>query len=103
MKIVSRAEIKALLETGEEPCISIYMPTHRSGAEIQEDPIRLRNLLRAAEENLDAYGLSIPEVQELLQPAQDLVQVHSYFWRNQGDGLAMSFRSCPVPISSYWN
>jgi hypothetical protein len=89
MKILSKSEIKELFEIGQEPCISIYMPTHRSGNRIQEDPIRLKNILNTAEEKLDDFGLSRPEAQELLKPAQDLVHVYRYFWQNQSDGLAL--------------
>jgi hypothetical protein len=68
-------------------CVSIFMPTHRAGAETQEDPIRFKNLLREAEERLLASGLGTPETHELLKPAQRLLwDVH--FWRHQSDGLA---------------
>jgi hypothetical protein len=103
MNIVSKAEVKSLLETGEEPCISIYMPTHRAGTETQKDPIRLKNLLKAAEEKLGVYGLSVPEVQELLQSALDWIQVYRHFWQLQKDGLAIfiapgQFRYYQLPI-----
>jgi hypothetical protein len=50
-------------------CVSIYMPTHRTGAETQQDPIRLKNLLREAEKHLFAKGVSTRDVQEMLEPA----------------------------------
>ena len=88
MKIMSRTEIKTLIESGEEPCISIYMPTHRVGREMQQDPIRFRNLLTKAERRLAERGLRIPEVKAVLKPAQTL-KMNAKFWQHQSDGLAL--------------
>lgn len=64
------------------------MPTHRAGREIQQDPLRLKNLLSGAEKHLLASGLCTPDAKELLEPAQRLLQ-NSHFWQHQSDGLAM--------------
>jgi hypothetical protein len=64
------------------------MPTHRVGREIQQDPIRLKNLLGEAEERLIAAGARPPEARSLLEPAQRLVS-DGLFWQRQSDGLAM--------------
>jgi hypothetical protein len=69
-------------------CVSIYMPTHRAGRGIQQDPIRLKNLLGEAEDALTLSGLRTPEAQELLEPAEKLLQ-GSLFWQRQSDGLAL--------------
>ena len=61
--------------------ISFYMPTHRTGAEIQQDPIRLKNLLREAEEHLSAWGVGTRDVQAVIEPASRLLQ-DSYFWQH---------------------
>jgi len=49
MNLVSRNELKDLMERHQGPCVSIFLPTHRAGKEIQQGPIRLKNLLREAE------------------------------------------------------
>jgi hypothetical protein len=71
------------------------MPTHRAGAETQQNPIRLKNLLGQAEERLLASdrdrggrGLRTPEVQARLEPASELVE-DGQFWQHQSDGLAI--------------
>lgn len=64
------------------------MPTHRAGAETQQDPIRLKNLLGRAEECLLAGGLRTPEARELLKPAQKILW-NGLLWQHQSDGLAM--------------
>jgi len=86
--MLSKSELKTLMETQDGWCVSIFMPTHRAGAEIQQDLIRLKNLLGEAEELLMMGGLRGPEARGLLKPAQELVQ-HAGFWRLQSDGLAI--------------
>ena len=88
MELLSRAELEKLIEEPEGLCVSIFLPTHRAGAQTQQDPIRLKNLLREAEEQLLAEGLRAPEADELLTPARELLD-DSVFWRNQSNGLAV--------------
>jgi hypothetical protein len=88
VSLLSRAELRTLTERYEGWCVSIFMPTHRAGAEIQQGPIRLKNLLGQAEERLVASGLRTPEAQELLEPAQRFLS-DSLFWQRQSDGLAI--------------
>jgi hypothetical protein len=88
MNTLSRDDLRTLMGKYKGLCVSIYMPTHRVGAGIQQDPIRLKNLLVEAEEHLLASGLRTPDAQELLEPAQKLLQ-DSLFWQRQSDGLAL--------------
>lgn len=88
MELLSRAELEQLIEEPEGLCVSIFLPTHRAGAQTQQDPIRLRNLLREAEEQLLAKELRAPEAEELLGPARELLD-DSVFWQHQSDGLAV--------------
>jgi len=87
MRILSREELGILTDSPGSPAVSIYMPTHRTG-DIEQDPIRLKNLLREAEGQLVKYGLGAPDARGLLEPAQQLLP-DSHFWQRQGDGLAI--------------
>lgn len=91
MKLLTKEELKILLEKYSEPCISIFIPTHRAGVETLQDPIRFKNMLREVEERLIASGQREPDVKELLNPAQELLK-DTRFWQHQMDGLAV-FRS----------
>lgn len=91
---VNREEIQSLLQTSEGPCVSIYMPTFRAGAETQQNPIRLKNLLRRVQERLEETGIQETEAAELMAPVRDLVD-DAAFWQGQGEGLAL-FRSLGV-------
>ncbi len=87
MKLLSREELAELIKVNHSPSISIYMPAHRSG-DTEQDPIRLKNLLREAESRLCEYGLRPSDARTLLEPANALLKDLSS-WQNKGDGLAL--------------
>lgn len=88
MNVLRKNDLKRLMDKYEGPCVSIFMPTHRGGAESQQDQIRFKNLFREAEEGLLQRGLRSPHVNDLLKPAQKLLKDAS-FWQHQIDGLAV--------------
>jgi len=92
MNLLTKDDLKALIEKHRGWCVSIFMPTHRAGKEIQQNPIRFKNLLGEAEQRLLAAGLRAPEAQKLLKPGQRLLQ-DSFFWMHQSDGLAVFLSS----------
>ncbi len=63
------------------------MPTHRLGIETQQDPIRFKNLVREAEEQLIKSGLRGQDARNLLSKAKELDEYK--FWQHQSDGLAI--------------
>ena len=76
MDIFPKSELKILVEAQTVGCIcvSIYMPAYRSGTtDSQQNPVRLKNLLRKAQEGLIKIGLRRPEADEYLAPAQKLL------------------------------
>jgi hypothetical protein len=79
---------QAFLERHSGWCVSLFMPTHRTGREMEQDPIRFKNLLREAEESLTGKGLRDSEIQELLKGSRGLLQDRT-FWQRQSDGLAV--------------
>lgn len=88
MEVLTVTELKALAAQKQQPSISFFMPTHRTGRDTQQDPIRFRNLLRDAENRLLESGMRRPDMLALLQPAQTLLD-DSPFWQHQQDGLAV--------------
>ncbi len=91
MNIPSRSELRTLMEQQKGPCLSMFLPMHRAGVETQQDPLRLRNLIREAENRLLLEDLRSAQVEHLLQPIQALLE-DEQFWLHPGDGLAL-FRS----------
>jgi hypothetical protein len=88
MALLSRTEVKSLLDHNSHPCVSLFLPTHRVGTQTQPDRIRFKNLLHQAEKHLSGNGLRHPEVKVILEPA---LQLHEdrLFWQHQSDGLAV--------------
>jgi Bacterial archaeo-eukaryotic release factor family 7 len=88
MHTLSQERLKDLLDQLSHWCVSIYLPTDRTGIETQQDRLRLKNLLKTAAEQLATHGLSVPQVERLLEPAIRLLS-DGLFWRHQADGLAL--------------
>jgi hypothetical protein len=92
MRIFTREELRTLVESAQAPCVSVYLPTHRLPKENQQDRTRLKNLLRQAQESLQAYGLRPAEAEALLEPATRLLEAIP-FWKGKRDGLALFISS----------
>ena len=88
MEIIRKDNINRLSEKTGESLISIYLPTHRTGREVQQDPIRFKNKLDEAEQRLQMKGMRKPEIESLLKQARSLA-AESNFWQHQSDGLVV--------------
>jgi hypothetical protein len=96
---ITREGIRDLLSLpASRPCVSIYMPTYRSGSETQQNPIRFKNLLRSVQERLIETGMKDTDAAELMAPVRELVDDQT-FWQLQSEGLAL-FRS-PEVLRTY--
>ena len=102
MNVLTRNNLKSLMEVHRGPCVSVFMPMHRTGPETQQDLIRFKNLIREAEERLIRRGIPASEARELLESAHKLLQ-GDLFHQHQSDGLAMflspeAFRTYMLPF-----
>lgn len=82
------APLSTLLDAASPLGVSIFLPTHVRGAEIRQDPIRLKNLVNEGRDKLLAAGLPRAETDGLLAPATALVDDYG-FWQHQDQGLAL--------------
>ncbi|MBD0390759.1 MAG: hypothetical protein ICV54_30770, partial [Nostoc sp. C3-bin3] len=102
MQLISREEIKTLIEQPKGNCVSIYMPIHPAGPEVRQNPIRFKNLVREAEARLIDAGLEQEDAIALLKKSQEIDTPE--FWEQIGEqGLAIFiseniFRYYPLPI-----
>lgn len=87
-EILTKESLLSLMGFRKAPCISIYMPTPWVGAEIQQNQIRFRNMLRSAEERLSDSGVRTSDIENILSPGLALLK-NTPFWRKQNDGLAV--------------
>src|SRR5579871_546712 len=78
-------DLRSLLAIQERPCISLFQRTTRGAG--QEDKIRWKNQVRAAEEQLVAHGQRISDAKAWLRRARELLD-EVPFWQNVSAGLA---------------
>jgi hypothetical protein len=88
MKLISREEIKTLVEQPKDNSISIYMPVVSAGAEVRQNPIRFKNLIKEAHTRLIEAGVDETQTTQLLEKANELDTQD--FWQGIGEqGLAI--------------
>lgn len=85
--VISAADVTSL-GTAEGPCVSMFLPTHRSGRETLQGPIRLRNLINSARGELSGFDVAETVIEAILAPLESLVDDHA-FWQHTADGLAL--------------
>lgn len=88
MKLFRIADLRALAERRQWPCVSLFLPTHRVGKDTRENPIRLRNAVGGAKDRLTQGGYPKDRIAEMLEPANDLIASRD-FWLHQSNGLAV--------------
>jgi hypothetical protein len=87
MRQITTEQLTGLLAAHEPPCVSLYQPTHRHHPDNQQDPIRYRNLVAAAEASLrEKYPTR--QIRALMEQFQPLARDHA-FWNHRTDGLAV--------------
>lgn len=92
MDELNKDVLNHLMKKQKSLCVSIYMPTERSGRETRQNPIRFKNMMGEAEKQLKKGGIKAQQIQDYLQPLQRF-QEDNYFWLNQSDGLALFLSS----------
>ncbi|MGK7394598.1 MAG: hypothetical protein ACNS62_08490 [Candidatus Cyclobacteriaceae bacterium M3_2C_046] len=87
---MSIQELEKLSNIQKPNSISIYIPTHRSGKEVNnyEDGKLLKTHTQNIKNNLTAKGWNENDALQYLQPIYDLIDDKG-FWRHQLDGLAI--------------
>jgi len=89
MDLFNRSELRRLAEQGSNPCISVYMPTHRTEPNWSQNTTRLKNLLREAHRQLEEEGYRDDWIEDCLADAQQLLDRPSFWQERVGDGLAV--------------
>lgn len=85
-----------IIEKGEAPLVSVYLPTSRSTTESKNNEIRFKNLLKKVESTLisDYPG---KQGEKILSDLKDLAE-DKKFWANQLDGLGVLATSEDVVV-----
>jgi HAMP domain-containing protein len=85
--VVRPADLQELA-SHDGPCVSIFLPTARHGPDTLEGPVRLTNLLRQVEADLEPSDIDRATIDQVLGPLRALVD-DAPFWQHQSDGLAL--------------
>ncbi|MEX2307269.1 MAG: hypothetical protein WD738_06730 [Pirellulales bacterium] len=88
MDVVTPSDLHKLVSAESMWCVSIYMPTHPAGRDGQQDPIRLRNLVTTAEQQLHARGMRRQQASGFLKAILKLPHDPAS-WRKRQQGLAV--------------
>jgi hypothetical protein len=87
MPTVSPAMERILRSAAPAPCCSLYLPTHRAGADREQDRVRFRKLLHEVTRlTTESHGADVAA--DVLAPAQSLLD-NNDFWATTQDGLAV--------------
>ena len=72
------------------PCVSILMPTHKAGVEVNErvDVSAFKTCLQQVEKRLIEKGTDQTTIKRMLTPAYDLLKEDA-FWHSLNNGLAV--------------
>ncbi len=86
--VIVNDDMRALVAVEAPHCVSLYLPTHPSGPGVAGDPIRLKNLIAAAKNELEAIGMRTSEATDLLGPVESMID-DKWFWEHSTEGLAI--------------
>lgn len=84
---LTQTSLDELASFKDQPCLSLYQPTHRRHPDNQQDPIRFRHLVKALESSL-SHQHSTDAIKALIEPFEALAQDQN-FWNHTQDGLAV--------------
>jgi hypothetical protein len=81
---------KNLAKVNKPHCISIFIPTHRAGQEVNQniDQKNLKNQVKQVRSELEEWPLKPGVADALLAPVEELLN-NDEFWTFQSDGLAI--------------
>lgn len=87
---INQSDMLELIATKDTHCISVFLPTHARGEEVQHrrDARSLDAELRLIRNELTAAGLPETALEQRLSPLFELTE-DSDFWRHQAQGLAL--------------
>lgn len=97
MILFTRDQLEELQKIRLFPSISFYLPIQKEGAEIRQNPIRLRKMVKAAEDALHEKGLRTPQIDKLTEPVRELYD-DAIFWSHQDESLALYFNETGLKI-----
>lgn len=94
----TRKNLDQLLQLDGQTVISIYLPTHKSGTDQQQNPIRFANLVKEARELLEKSGLSTHQLKLQLDDVADMGMADAPLWEFLKSGLAIFVTESDIQV-----
>ena len=91
MELLTREAFETLAKESGEYCVTLYLPGHRTGREVQQDPRRFEDMLKKAQPELEGKGMRRTEAELLRMRALTRMKVQIvHIVRKWGRGLKPS-------------
>ncbi len=88
MDTITKTRIRNLINQCEGRALSIHMPAFVAGQRAEQNPIRFKNLVSQAENQLSDSGMGTGEIETYLKPVTDLL-TDEPFWQQQAQSLSV--------------
>lgn len=88
MKILTEKELKGLIKRHDDYCVTIYMSAGSGSQKSLQYPLKLRGLLKEAQERLVLLDVSFKDVKAIIDKARSLIN-DTAFWLNQDKSLCL--------------
>jgi hypothetical protein len=92
-------ELRSLLAQDSGPFVSLLMPVVHTGSDHNQNKTRLKNLLRKADDMLNAMHVSRTQIDDMLAPGWASIENDAIF---RDEGLAMFLGNNPDSFRFYW-
>ncbi|MEX2585291.1 MAG: hypothetical protein WD315_02780 [Balneolaceae bacterium] len=86
--MINRETIEELARKSDSLNLTITMPTHKKGEEVQQNPIRFKNLIVSAKAKLTEKGLRPQQVDEWMKGPEQLLEDLNY-WNHTDEGFVL--------------
>lgn len=94
---MKKETLDQLVQSRESMNVTLTLPTFKKGEEVQQNPIRFKNLLNQAESELIGAGLSKQEVESWLKDPRDTLE-DPLFWSHTDRGLVLYLNSSTTKL-----
>lgn len=82
MKTLNAELLNSLTKNESAPCLSIYLPVHKSVSESSQDALNLKNLIKDIRVNVKTED--VQNIEALLAPVEKYLEVKSFVRENEG-------------------
>ena len=91
-------DLRTLIASTGDPRISVFLPMHKAGQEVRQNPIRMKNAIREVEAKLKERDIEAEGLLDELHEKLADTDLADGFWQHQDHGLAVFVE----PGATHW-